>query len=257
MVLEAEKTEKLVRRRTRSRGEKQKHPSPTKDQRYPGSSARLLKKFKYSADSLHVISDSDAGEAGSSMDSSAEGSSPVEPQGGDVGSLALKFPSRLFTANSYPTALHLNIYWKANVIGAVAACLQGGCMLKDEKPGGGTVHRRNLHPRKPVVVICNDESSSGDGGPEGPPQTGGHLGVPKATISKSRKRKPNEDNHGQSESQISGDGNDASEVATKGDTPTLFEREKCFENEYHNTRSPPFDENIADEVKFVTLVLLL
>ena len=111
-------------------------------------------------------------------------------------------------------------------------------MLKDEKPGGGTVHRRNLHPRKPVVVICNDESSSGDGGPEGPPQTGGwthedlkpwfaeqlkkmstefkhhlcemeknicrHLGVPKATISKSRKRKPNEDNHGQSESQISG-----------------------------------------------------
>ena len=59
------------------------------------------------------------------MDSSAEGSSPVEPQGGDVGSLALKFPSRLFTANSYPTALHLNIYWKANVIGAVAACLQG------------------------------------------------------------------------------------------------------------------------------------
>ncbi|CAN7076219.1 unnamed protein product [Brassica oleracea var. botrytis] len=120
-------------------------------------------------------------------------------------------------------------------------------MLKDEKPGGGTVHRRNLHPRKPVVVICNDESSSGDGGTEGPPQTGGHLGVPKATISKSRKRKANEDNHGQSESQISGDGNDASEVATKGDTPTLFEREKCFENEYHNTRSPPFDENIADE----------
>ncbi|KAL0655118.1 hypothetical protein Bca4012_075702 [Brassica carinata] len=120
-------------------------------------------------------------------------------------------------------------------------------MLKDEKPGGGTVHRRNLHPRKPVVVICNDESSSGDGGPEGPPQTGGHLGVPKATNSKSRKSKANEDNHGQSESQISGDGNDASEVATKGDTPTLFEREKCFENENHNTRSPPFDENIADE----------
>ncbi|WZZ70162.1 hypothetical protein YC2023_081532 [Brassica napus] len=58
MVLEAEKTEKLVRRRTRSRGEKQKHPSPTKDQRYPGSSARLLKKFKYSADSLHVSLDS-------------------------------------------------------------------------------------------------------------------------------------------------------------------------------------------------------
>ncbi|KAH0867952.1 hypothetical protein HID58_074974, partial [Brassica napus] len=51
----------------------------------------------------------------------------------------------------------------------------------------------------------------------------------------------------------SGDGNGASEVvhpsdhATKGDTPALFEREKFFENEYHKTRSPPFDENIADE----------
>ncbi|KAL0655558.1 hypothetical protein Bca4012_076142 [Brassica carinata] len=112
------------------------------------------------------------------------------------------------------------------------------------------------------------------------------LGVPEAPINKSRKRKANEDNHGQSEFQFSGgkqtrspihmakktkptasspggkkhsyalrsgDGNDASEVvhpsdhATKGDTPALFEREKCFENEYHNTRSPPFDENIADE----------
>ena len=45
--------------------------------------------------------------------------------------------------------------------------------------------------------------------------------------------------------------------ATKGDTLALFEREKCFENEYHNTRSLPFNENIADEVKSVTLVLLL
>ncbi|KAF3595935.1 hypothetical protein DY000_02022720 [Brassica cretica] len=190
----------------------------------------------------------------------------------------------------------------------------GGRLLKDEKTGGGTVHRRNLRPRKPVVVNCKDESSSGDGGPEGPPQTGGcsheglkpwiaeqlkklstefkhhlgemeknicrRLGGPEATINKSQKRKANEDNHGQSESQISGgkqtrshirwakktkltatspggkkhsyplrsgDGNDASEVATKGDTPALFEREKFIENEYHKTRSPPFDENIADE----------
>ncbi|KAF3490049.1 hypothetical protein F2Q69_00053575 [Brassica cretica] len=37
------------------------------------------------ADEIPVY-DSDAGEAGSSMDSSAEGSSPAEPQGGDVGS---------------------------------------------------------------------------------------------------------------------------------------------------------------------------
>ncbi|CAF1741184.1 hypothetical protein Bca4012_043530 [Brassica carinata] len=70
------------------------------------------------------VSDSDAGEAGSEMESTAEGSSPVEPQGGDVGSSASQFPSRLFAANSYPTALRLNIYSKANVIGAVAACLQ-------------------------------------------------------------------------------------------------------------------------------------
>ena len=111
-------------------------------------------------------------------------------------------------------------------------------MLKDEKPGGGTVHRRNLRPRKPVVVICNDESSSGDGGPEGPPQTGGcthedlkpwfaeqlkklstefkhqlcemeknicrRFWVPEATIKKCRKRKANEDNHGQSKFQFSG-----------------------------------------------------
>ena len=104
----------------------------------------------------------------------------------------------------------------------------GGRLLKDEKPGGGTVHRRNLRPRKPVVVNCKDESSSGDGGPEGPPQTGGcsheglktwiaeqlkklstefkhhlgemeknicrRLGGAEATINKSQKRKANEDN---------------------------------------------------------------
>ncbi|KAF3551012.1 hypothetical protein DY000_02006293 [Brassica cretica] len=29
--------------------------------------------------------------------------------------------------------------------------------------------------------------------------------------------------------------------------PQRYEREKCFENEHHKTRSPPFDENIADE----------
>ncbi|KAF3551013.1 hypothetical protein DY000_02006292 [Brassica cretica] len=344
---------------------------------------------------VELVSDSDAGEAGSVMNSTAEGSSPVEPQGGDVGSSALQFPLRFFAANSYPTALHLNIYSKANIIGVVAASLQGspdmdflprsqfgklfqllvvrcqnstklidsdadeapgstmwnklfdttlggitvshvlemlrnpflagwkrvplalialvdgvvccnnktlnltpryvemlgdietllsypwgresflvtlsrflpppdptackdtvtilgvqdilaveadaaisGRVLKDEKPGGGTVHRRNLCPRKPVVVNCKDESLSGDGGPEGPPQTGGcthedlkpwiaeqlkklstefkhhlgemeknicrRLGVPEDTINKSRKRKANEDNHGQSESQISG-----------------------------------------------------
>ncbi|KAF3592733.1 hypothetical protein DY000_02021633 [Brassica cretica] len=51
------------------------------------------------------------------MDSSAEG--------GDVGSSASQFPSRLFATNSYPTGLRLNIYTKANVIGAVAKSLQG------------------------------------------------------------------------------------------------------------------------------------
>ncbi|KAH0893189.1 hypothetical protein HID58_055618 [Brassica napus] len=106
--------------------------------------------------------------------------------------------------------------------------------------------------------------------------------VPEATINKCRKRKANEDNHGPSKFQFSGgkrtrslirrkkhsyalrsgDGNDTSEVVHPSDhelrdTPALFEREKCFENEYHNTRSLPFDENIADEVKSVTLVLLL
>ncbi|KAH0867619.1 hypothetical protein HID58_074641, partial [Brassica napus] len=110
------------------------------------------------------------------------------------------------------------------------------------------------------------------------------LGVPEAPINKSRKRKANEDNHGQSEFQFSGGKQTRSPIrmakkkqnrrlvvqegknilmhfapetatthlkwytqATKGDTPALFEREKCFENEYHNTRSPPFDENITDE----------
>ncbi|KAH0892850.1 hypothetical protein HID58_055279 [Brassica napus] len=102
-----------------------------------------------SGENGEVVSDSDAGDVGSEMDSTAEGSSP----GGDVGSSASQFPSRLFAVNSYPTALRLNIYSKENVIGAVAACLQG---------------------------------------------------VPEATINKSRKRKVNKDNHGQSESQISG-----------------------------------------------------
>ncbi|KAG2256098.1 hypothetical protein Bca52824_075392 [Brassica carinata] len=31
------------------------------------------------------------------------------------------------------------------------------------------------------------------------------------------------------------------------ETPQRYEREKFFENEHHKTRSPPFDENIADE----------
>ncbi|KAL0677917.1 hypothetical protein Bca4012_005898 [Brassica carinata] len=93
-IITTEKTEKLVRRRTRSRAEKKKQPPPNKDQRYPDGLDR-------------------------------RGIFASRAQGGDVGSSASQFPSRLFAVNSYPTALRLNIYSKENVIGAVAACLQG------------------------------------------------------------------------------------------------------------------------------------
>ncbi|KAF3505480.1 hypothetical protein F2Q69_00005512 [Brassica cretica] len=56
--------------------------------------ANRLILYRYGVGSVEngeVVSDSDAGEAGSVMNSTAEGSSPVEPQGGDVGSPEMDF----------------------------------------------------------------------------------------------------------------------------------------------------------------------
>ncbi|KAG2320673.1 hypothetical protein Bca52824_013886 [Brassica carinata] len=72
-----------------------------------------------------VVSDSDDCRMGTSIDSTAPGSLPVEALHGEVCSSSSKFPERLFAWKSYPTTLRLNIYSKANVIGTIASCPQG------------------------------------------------------------------------------------------------------------------------------------
>ncbi|KAJ4902157.1 hypothetical protein Rs2_16108 [Raphanus sativus] len=96
----------MARRRTRSAAKNTKQSLTTKQKRYP-------------------VSESDEGKNGSSRDSTAEGSSPVHVLGGEVGSSSSRFPTRPFAVNYYPTALRLNIYSKANLIGAIASCLRG------------------------------------------------------------------------------------------------------------------------------------
>ncbi|KAL0729825.1 hypothetical protein Bca4012_025918 [Brassica carinata] len=56
--------------------------------------------------------------------------SESDNESGGGGSSSSAFPSRLFAADAYPTALCLNIYSKANVIGAVAAALEGSPALE-------------------------------------------------------------------------------------------------------------------------------
>ncbi|KAH0872395.1 hypothetical protein HID58_069757, partial [Brassica napus] len=70
----------------------------------------------------HPVSDSDGDETASSMDSTAPTSQPVEDLDDDS---SMQLPTRLFAPGCFPTALRLNIYSKANVIGAVAAALAG------------------------------------------------------------------------------------------------------------------------------------
>ena len=69
-----------------------------------------------------VVSDSDEDKTDSSMDSTAPTSPLVDAV--DDGS-STQFPRRLFALGFFPTGLRLNIYSKANVIGAVASALAG------------------------------------------------------------------------------------------------------------------------------------
>ncbi|CAN6870138.1 unnamed protein product [Brassica oleracea] len=70
----------------------------------------------------YPVSDSDEDKTASSMDSTAPTSPPVDAV--DDGSSA-QLPRRLFGPGFFPTGLRLNIYSKANVIGAVASTLAG------------------------------------------------------------------------------------------------------------------------------------
>ncbi|KAL0702326.1 hypothetical protein Bca4012_058448 [Brassica carinata] len=54
-----------------------------------------------------------------------------EVRGGEVGSSSSTLPRRLFAAHFYPTALRLNIYSKAYVIGAVASSLRGSAAMEN------------------------------------------------------------------------------------------------------------------------------
>ncbi|KAH0878578.1 hypothetical protein HID58_065972, partial [Brassica napus] len=68
------------------------------------------------------FSDSDEDKTASSMDSTAPKSPPVEAVDDDS---STQLPTRLFAPGFFPTGLRLNIYSKANVIGAVASALAG------------------------------------------------------------------------------------------------------------------------------------
>lgn len=57
------------------------------------------------------------------MGSAVDGSSPE-------GCTSSRFPGRFFAADSYPTALRINIYSKPNVIGRIAAALEGSTDLE-------------------------------------------------------------------------------------------------------------------------------
>lgn len=91
MVKESKKPNMTARRRTRSAAKNAKQSLTTKQKWYP-------------------VSESDEDKTGSSRDSTAEGSSPVQVLGGEVGSSSSRLPTRPFAVHSYPTALRLNIY---------------------------------------------------------------------------------------------------------------------------------------------------
>uniref|UniRef100_A0A0D3BGK8 DUF1985 domain-containing protein n=1 Tax=Brassica oleracea var. oleracea TaxID=109376 RepID=A0A0D3BGK8_BRAOL len=92
-----------ARRRRRSTPTLQKQARPWKANRYP-------------------VSDSDEDKTASSMDSTAPTSPPVDSVDDDS---STQLPTRMFAPGFFPTALRLNIYSKANVIGAVASAQAG------------------------------------------------------------------------------------------------------------------------------------
>ncbi|CAH8333180.1 unnamed protein product [Eruca vesicaria subsp. sativa] len=115
---------------------------------------------------------------------------------------------------------------------------KGVRVAKDEKPVGGPVHQRDLHPCKPVVTAVEETFSSGESRAQVPPQTGRcthedlkpsildqlgklstelkqqlsqierkicrRLGLPDPTIKTTCKRKANDDTHRNSGFQKSG-----------------------------------------------------
>ncbi|KAF2613225.1 hypothetical protein F2Q70_00011444 [Brassica cretica] len=77
--------------------------------------------------SSFVVSDSDEDKTASSMDSTTLTSPPVDSVDDDS---STQLPTRLFAPGFFPTALRLNIYSKANVIGAVASAQAGSADME-------------------------------------------------------------------------------------------------------------------------------
>ncbi|KAH0867368.1 hypothetical protein HID58_074390 [Brassica napus] len=119
----------------------------------------------------YPVSDSDEDKTASSMDSTAPTSPPVDAV--DDGSSA-QLPRRLFGPGFFPTGLRLNIYSKANVIGAVASVLAEQL----QNMARGIYERLETMERN----ICS------------------HLGVSPPNVHHTRKRKAVDDNHGLSDS---------------------------------------------------------
>ncbi|CDY54018.1 BnaCnng26010D [Brassica napus] len=103
MVSQTNAAGSSARRRRRSTPTPREQARPRKANRYP-------------------VSDSDEDKRASSIDSTAPTSPTVNAVHDDS---SMQFPTRLFDPGYFPTALRLNIYSKANVIGAVASALAG------------------------------------------------------------------------------------------------------------------------------------
>ncbi|KAH0893360.1 hypothetical protein HID58_055789, partial [Brassica napus] len=179
MVSQTNAAGSSARRRRRSTPTPREQARPRKANRYP-------------------VSDSDEDKRASSIDSTAPTSPTVNAVHDDS---SMQFPTRLFDPGYFPTALRLNIYSKANVIGAVASALAGYRTLQphprsgaphvvgrgrrlarkqpenaplppEEKPEVVPIIQRNLRPRKPAVVVVEDVTSSEHNELEVPNQSG-------------------------------------------------------------------------------------
>ncbi|KAF3513999.1 hypothetical protein F2Q69_00007656 [Brassica cretica] len=142
MVSQTNAAGSSARRRRRSTPTPREQARPRKAIRYPGTANGFIC-FSFSeldsglsSDSACYhwdaefiqgrFSDSDEDKRASSIDSMALTSPTVNAVHDDS---SMQLPTRLFAPGYFPTALRLNIYSKANVIGAVASALLIGSLL--------------------------------------------------------------------------------------------------------------------------------
>ncbi|KAF3548008.1 hypothetical protein DY000_02008376 [Brassica cretica] len=138
MVSQTNAAGSSARRRRRSTPTPREKARPRKANRYPGTANGFIcfsfseldsglssnsACYHWNAEFIQGrFSDSDEDKRASSIDSTALTSPTVNAVHDDS---SMQLPTRLFAPDYFPTALRLNIYSKANVIGAVASALAG------------------------------------------------------------------------------------------------------------------------------------